>query len=103
MLGAQQIDSIVKSRYAKKVNRKPASFATVLEQERDETPTPVETVVSANSTDTSGFQILSMTKHRPKPEKLVVPRENFWIPRPMSLFPVHPNCSPSPSIVPRPP
>ena len=67
MLGAQQIDSIVKSRYAKKVNRKPASFATVLEQERDETLTPVETVVSANSTNTSGFQILSMTKRRPKP------------------------------------
>jgi hypothetical protein len=34
-------------------------------------------------------------------EKLVVPRQKIWIPRPMSLFPVHPNCSPSTLIVPR--
>src|ERR1700733_3521543 len=33
---------------------------------------------------------------------MVVPRQNFWIPRPMSLFPDPCNCSPTLLIVPRP-
>ena len=53
LLGPQQIRSILASQYGKKSSRKPEAFDTVLEQEQDEMPTPVETVLSARSTDTS--------------------------------------------------
>ena len=66
LLGPQQIGSILNSQYGKKSSRKPEAFDTVLEQERDEMPTPVETVLSARSTDTSGYEILSMHKRRQK-------------------------------------
>ena len=61
-LGAPQIDSIVKARYAKRASKKLASFATVLETERDKTPTPVDMLSSARSTDTGSFEILRPAK-----------------------------------------
>jgi hypothetical protein len=52
----------MKIQYGKKSGKPPSSFATVLEQERDETPTPTEVISSARSTDTSGFEMLPPPK-----------------------------------------
>jgi hypothetical protein len=59
LLGPQQIDSLMKSQYGKKLGKPPASFAKVLEQDREETPTPIETPPSAQSTNSSKFELLS--------------------------------------------
>ena len=42
LLGPQQIESLMKSQYSKKVGRPLASFTTVLELEQEETPMLIE-------------------------------------------------------------
>ena len=63
LLGPQQIDSLMKSQYKKKLGKPPASFAEVLEQDREETPTPIETPPSARLTNSSKFELLSVRHH----------------------------------------
>jgi hypothetical protein len=57
-LGPQQIESLMKSQYGNKIGKPPASFATVLEQDREETPTPSEMPPSTRSRNSGGFKVL---------------------------------------------
>ena len=60
LLGLQQIDLLMKSQYGKKLGKPPASFTEVLEQDREETPTPIKMPPSAQSTNSSKFKLLSV-------------------------------------------
>jgi hypothetical protein len=56
LLGTQQIDSIMKSQYRKKIGKLPDSFITVLESEQEEMPTPILTPPSAKLNNSSSFE-----------------------------------------------
>jgi hypothetical protein len=62
-LGPQQIDSLMKSQYGKKLGKLPDSFATVLKQDREETPTPIEMPPSVQSNNSGSFELLSSKRH----------------------------------------
>ena len=71
LLGPEQIGSIVKSQLEKKKGKQPGSFATVLEQERNETPSPMELSTLLCSERTSSFEVLQIRRcynwERPMP------------------------------------
>jgi len=60
LLGPEQIGTIVKSQLEKKRGKRAGSFATVLEQERDETPSPMELPTLSRSERTSSFEVLQI-------------------------------------------
>jgi hypothetical protein len=62
-LGPQQIESLMKSQYGNKTGTPPASFATVLEQDREETPTPSEMPPSTRSPNSGGFEVFPTKRH----------------------------------------
>ena len=62
LLGPQQINSLTKSQYGRKIGKLPDSFTTILEQGREETPTPSLTPLSARSNNSGGFELLPHPK-----------------------------------------
>ena len=62
LLGPQQIDSLMKSQYSRKIGKLPDSFATIIEQGREETPTPSLTPPSARSHNSGGFELFPHPK-----------------------------------------
>ena len=62
LLGPQQIDSLMKSQYGRKIGKLPDSFATILEQDREETPTPSLTPPLAQSNNFGGFKLFPHPK-----------------------------------------
>jgi hypothetical protein len=63
LLGTQQIDSIMKSQYGRKIGKLPDSFITVLESEQEEMPTPILTLPSAKSNNSGSFELLPARWH----------------------------------------
>ena len=57
LLGPQQIDSLMKSQYGRKIGKLPDSFTTILKQGWEETPTPSLTPLSARSNNSGGFKL----------------------------------------------
>jgi hypothetical protein len=53
----------MKSQYGKKLGKLPDSFATVLGQDREETPTPIETPPSVQLNNSGSFELLSSRWH----------------------------------------
>ena len=62
LLGPQQIDSLMKLQYGRKIGKLPDSFATVLEQGREETPMPSLTPLSVRSNNSGGFELFPHPK-----------------------------------------
>src|SRR5713101_4017591 len=58
LLGPQQIGSIVQSQFIKKAGKRAGSFATVIEQEHDESPSPMELPTLSRSERTSSFEVV---------------------------------------------
>ena len=56
-LGPQQIESLMKSQHGKKGGKLSASFTSVLEQEREETPMPTETPPSVGSHNSDSYTL----------------------------------------------
>jgi hypothetical protein len=74
LLGPEQIGTIVKSQLEKKIGKRAGSFATVLEQERDESPSPMEVPSLSRSERTSSFEVLVSKRlydwERPRPGEI---------------------------------
>jgi len=98
-LGPEQIGTIVKSQLEKKRGKCTGSFTTVLEQERDETPSPMELPTLSHSERTSSFEVLQIRQcydwERPMPGKFTSGKSAYSAPEAEDLQAKEISASPS--------
>ena len=93
LLGPEQIGTIVKFQLEKRKGKCAGSFATVLEQGRDESPSPMELPTLAHSERTSSFEVLQIRRHydweRPMPGNFTSGDSPYSVPETEDALPIH--------------
>ena len=93
LLGPEQIGTIVKSQLEKRKGKHAGSFATVLEQERDETPSPMELSTLSRSERTSSFEVLQIRRRydweRPMPGEFTAGDSPYSAPEAENVLSTH--------------
>ena len=91
-MGPEQIGTIVKARLEKKKGKRGGSFAAVLEQEREETPSPMELSTLSRSERTSSFEVLQIQPRydweRPMPGEFTSGNSPYSTPEVDNVLPI---------------